>query len=95
MGLATLQRSSIQNTYISNENTNSSYLANATLYQKVVWKCSKKRFFKRFQPRILFHIGISHLFCAANQVTGFYIKFNNGLKWIVENVFLRDQSNCW
>ena len=35
-----------------------------------------------FQPSVVFHIEISHLFCKAKQVTGFYIKCNTGLKWV-------------
>ena len=38
--------------------------------------------FNPFQPSIAFHIETSHLFCRANQVTGFYIKHNTGLKWV-------------
>ena len=26
------------------------------------------------QPSVAFHIGTSHLFCNAKQITGFYIK---------------------
>ena len=31
-------------------------------------------------PSVAFHIETSHLVCSANQMTGFYIKCNNGLK---------------
>ena len=29
---------------------------------------------------VSFHIETSYLICCANQVTGFYMEFNNGLK---------------
>ena len=34
-----------------------------------------------FQPSVTFHIEASHLICIANQMAGFYVKFNTGLKW--------------
>ena len=40
-----------------------------------------------FQPSVAFHLEISHLICTANQVTGFYMKCNTGLKWV--NLVLR------
>ena len=33
-----------------------------------------------FQPSDAFHI---ETICCANQMTGFYIKCNTGLKWII------------
>ena len=41
-----------------------------------------------FQPSIAFHVETSHLICFANQITGFYMKCNNGLKWV--NLFIAD-----
>ena len=35
-----------------------------------------------FQPSVAFHIGTSHLFCSARQMTGFYMKRNTRLKWV-------------
>ena len=35
-----------------------------------------------FQPSVAFHIETSHLICNANQMTGFYIECNTGLKWL-------------
>ena len=35
-----------------------------------------------FQPSIAFHIETCHLFCRAKQKTGFYMKYNTGLKWV-------------
>ena len=32
-----------------------------------------------FQPIVAFHIETSHLICIANQMTGFYMKYNTGL----------------
>ena len=37
--------------------------------------------FNQFQLNVAFHIDISHLFCSAKQLTGFYMKRNTGLKW--------------
>ena len=34
------------------------------------------------QPNFAFFIETSHFMCAANQMTGFYIKCNSGLKWV-------------
>ena len=31
---------------------------------------------------VAFHIETSNLICSANQITGFYIKCNTGLKWV-------------
>ena len=39
---------------------------------------SKK--FDPFQPRVVFYIETSHLIYTANQMTGFYMKCNTGLK---------------
>ena len=33
-----------------------------------------------FQPSVTFHIETSHLICSAKQITGFYMKYNTGLK---------------
>ena len=38
--------------------------------------------FNPFQPSVAFHIETSHLICCANQMTGFYMKRNTGLKWV-------------
>ena len=35
-----------------------------------------------FQPSLAFHTETSHLFCSADQMTGFYMECNTGLKWI-------------
>ena len=34
-----------------------------------------------FQPSATFHIETNHLICSSNQMTGFYMKCNIGLKW--------------
>ena len=39
-----------------------------------------------FQPSVAFHIETSHLISKANQMTGFYVKCNTGLKWV--NLFI-------
>ena len=35
-----------------------------------------------FQLNVPFHIETSHLIYSANQLTGFYIRFNTGLKCV-------------
>ena len=40
-----------------------------------------KSYFHPFQPSVVFHIENNHLTCSANQMNGFYIKCNTGLKW--------------
>ena len=49
---------------------------------------------KPFQPSFTFHIETSHLIYATNQMTGFYMKCNNGLKWAnVLNLFKVKKKN--
>ena len=36
-----------------------------------------------FQSSFAFHIEISHLICNANQMTGFCVKCNTGLQWVM------------
>ena len=38
--------------------------------------------FNPFQPSIAFHIESCHLVCTANQMTDFYLKCINRLKWV-------------
>ena len=38
--------------------------------------------FNPFQSRVAFHIGTGHLIYTANQMTGFCVKCNTGLKWV-------------
>ena len=40
-----------------------------------------------FHSIVAFHIETSHLFCRANQATGFYMKCKTGLKWITDVPF--------
>ena len=35
-----------------------------------------------FNPALKIHIETSHLICTVNQMIGFYMKYNAGLKWI-------------
>ena len=35
-----------------------------------------------FQPSVAIQVKTSHLICSANQMTGFYVKCNIGLKWV-------------
>ena len=34
------------------------------------------------QPSVAFHIETSHLFYSANQMAGFYMKYNTRLRWV-------------
>ena len=38
--------------------------------------------FNPFRPSVAFYIETSYLICTANQMTGFYMKRNTGLKWV-------------
>ena len=35
----------------------------------------------QFQPNVAFNLETSHLICSANQITGFRMKCNTGLRW--------------
>ena len=35
-----------------------------------------------FQPSVAFHIETSQLICTANQMNGFFMECNTGLKWV-------------
>ena len=56
-------------------------MANEKLYEncKIVQKTAP---FILFQPSVAFHIETRHLICSANQITGFYMKCNTGLKGV-------------
>ena len=36
-----------------------------------------------FQPSVAFHIETRHLICSVNQITGFCMQQNTGLKWVI------------
>ena len=38
-------------------------------------------FFNPFQPSVAFPTETINLICSANQMAGFYMKYNTGLKW--------------
>ena len=40
---------------------------------------------KLFKAIVAFYTETSHLIQRANQMTGFYIKYNTGLKWVNKN----------
>ena len=40
-----------------------------------------------FHPSVALHIKTSRLICIANQMTGFYMKCNAGLKWLKTRIF--------
>ena len=35
-----------------------------------------------FRPSVTFDTETSHLICNANQITGFYMGCNTGMKWV-------------
>ena len=35
-----------------------------------------------FHPSVVFHLETSHSICTANQMTGFYMKYNTGFKCV-------------
>ena len=39
-----------------------------------------------FQPSVAFQIKSSHLICKANNMTGFYMKCETGMNWVLKNV---------
>ena len=39
-------------------------------------------FVNPFQHSVGIYIETSHLICTADQITGFYMKCNTGLKWV-------------
>ena len=48
-------------------------------------KCSKhdpRKCFNPSQPSVAFHIETSHLIYTTDQMTGFFMKSNSGLKWV-------------
>ena len=62
---------------------------------KVVSKDPDFLVFKLFQASVAFHIEISHLFCSANQMIGFYIKRITGLKWLKYVLKINNNSRRW
>ena len=48
---------------------------------------------KSSQPSVPFHIETFHLICTANQITGFYMKYNPALKRVKWDTLLK-LSNC-
>ena len=46
------------------------------------WVQASALYINQFQPIVPFHIETINLICIANQMTGFYMKCNAGLKWI-------------
>ena len=41
-----------------------------------------RMFLNLLQFSVEFHIGTNHLVCSENQMNGFYVKRNTGLKWV-------------
>ena len=42
-----------------------------------------------FQSSVTCHVETSHLICSGNQMTCFYVKYNNRLKWVNLHFHLR------
>ena len=63
---------------------------------RVLVKVSKKKIFfpekpkefNPFHPSVTFDAETSHLICIADQMIGFYMKCNTGLKWVKQTEFL-------
>ena len=49
--------------------------------------------FNPVQCRVSFHVGISHLICNANQMTGFYMECNNEVNWVKANFYIQKPVN--
>ena len=47
------------------------------------WKLKSNTAIKPFQTSVAFHIKTRHLICCTNQMAGFYLKCNTGLKWLM------------
>ena len=43
--------------------------------------------FNQFQPNVAFHMETIHLICLENQTTGFSMKCNTELKWVLKPGF--------
>ena len=52
-----------------------SFLKGGTLFKTYMMRCVNL-----FQPNVAFHIETSHLMYCADQMIGFYMKSNTGLK---------------
>ena len=46
------------------------------------------------QPSVAFHIETNQLICKTNQLTGFYMKYNTGLRWSNQFRSLMISSCC-
>ena len=51
-------------------------------FQRPYISCKKTFKFNPFRLSIVFHTETSHLIYTVNQITGFYMKCNTGLKWV-------------
>ena len=48
-----------------------------------------------FQSNFAFHIQASHLFCSANQLTGFYIMGNTDCQWLTNSKIRLESIKFW
>ena len=48
----------------------------------IIQVTSKHKDFNPFQPSVMLHIETIHLISPENQLTGFFMKRNTGLKWV-------------
>ena len=67
-----------------------------TCFRKVVYFISifttacDKSCVNPFQSSVAFHIKTSHLICTVNQMNGFYMKCNPGLKWVKQSFLAKN-----
>ena len=57
------------------------------------WDISKRYELKPFHLSVASHIETRRLICTTNQMTGFHMKNNNGLKWVNFLVTLEQNLN--
>ena len=68
-------------------------------YKKLFIKINNLNFqkFNPFRSNVAFNTETSHLIRAVNQMTGLYMKCDNGLKWVKEififTVYSRNNTN--
>ena len=48
--------------------------------------------FNPFQPSVVFRIETRHLICSANQMSGFYMKWNFQPKWVRKTLYLQKEA---
>ena len=54
----------------------------SVVWKNSIWSIWQSSEYTLFQYRVAFQIETSHLICAVNQRTGFYMKYKTRLKWV-------------